>query len=102
MCFFNYRTDEEYYKHINRTIIDGNLMNMSLIIMEVNYGAIDADDYSCHGYYIIKFSSSSYIIQSDLSIYGWKISFCEKLFGETIFSMNIKLSLVCFTKQLIQ
>ena len=53
-------TDEEYYENINRTILDGNVMNMSLIITEGKYGAIDTDDYSCHGYYIIKFSSSPY------------------------------------------
>ena len=45
-------------------------MNMSLIIFEGKYGAIDTDDYSCHGYYIIKFSSSPYNLQVDLSIGG--------------------------------
>ena len=55
MIFFDDETEEEYYEHMNRTILDGNVMNMSLIIMEGNYGAIDADDSSCHGYYIIKF-----------------------------------------------
>ena len=30
-------------------------MNMSLIILEDTYGDIDADYYSCHGYYIIQF-----------------------------------------------
>ena len=49
-------------------------MNMYLIIMEVTYGAIDTDDSSCHGYYIIKFSSSPYTLQSDLSIEGQVIS----------------------------
>ena len=29
-------------------------MSMSLIIIEGNYGAIDADGSKCHGYYIIK------------------------------------------------
>ena len=38
--------------------------------MEVNYGDIDADDYTCHGYYIIKFSLYTYTLQEDLSIYG--------------------------------
>ena len=60
MIFFNHGTDEEDYEHINWTIIDGNMMNMSLIIMEGKYGAIDADNSSCHGYYIIKFSSYLY------------------------------------------
>ena len=45
-------------------------MTISLIIMESNYGAIDADDYTCHGYYIIIFSSSTYILQIDLIIDG--------------------------------
>ena len=49
-------------------------MNISLIIMEVRYGAIDTDDSSCHGYYIIKFYSSPYTIQSDLSIDGQVVS----------------------------
>ena len=55
-------------------------MNMSLIIMEVKYVAIDTDDSSCHGYYIIKFSSLPYTLQSDLSIDGQVISS-----GETVF-----------------
>ena len=53
------RTYEEYYENMNRTILDGNMMNIYLIVMEVKYGAIDTEDYSCHGYYIIKFSSST-------------------------------------------
>ena len=40
---------------------------MSLIITEVKYGAIDTDDYSCHGYYIIKFFLPPYNLQVDLS-----------------------------------
>ena len=54
------------------------MMNMSLIIMEGNYNAIDADG-SCHGYYIIKFSSYPYTLQVYLSIYGQVIYSCEML-----------------------
>ena len=61
--------DGKYYKNINRNILDGNVMNISLIIMEGKYGAIDTDNYSCHGYYIIKFSSSTYTLQANLIIY---------------------------------
>ena len=57
ISFLDDRTDGEYYKNINRNILDGNLMNMALIIMEVKHGAIDTDDSSYHGCYIIKFSS---------------------------------------------
>ena len=42
-------TNEEEYEHINRTIIDGNMVNISVIIMEGNFGAIGADDSTCHG-----------------------------------------------------
>ena len=74
MGFLYGGTDEEIYEHINWMIPDGNVMNMSLIIMEVKYGAIDTDYYSCHGYYIIMFSSSPYTLQTDLVIDGWVIS----------------------------
>ena len=57
MGFLDDGTDEEYYKNNNRNILDGNVMNMSFIIIEGKYGAIDTDDSSCHCYYIIKFSS---------------------------------------------
>ena len=56
MIFFEDGTNEEDNEHINKTILDGNVMNMYLIIMEGNYGAIDADDSLYHGYYIIKIS----------------------------------------------
>ena len=46
MHFFHYVTEEEDYEHINRTILDVNVMNKSLIIMEGNYDTIDADHYS--------------------------------------------------------
>ena len=74
MDFFDDVTDEENYKCINLTILYGNVINMSLVIMEGKYVAIDADGYSCHGYYIIKFSSYPYTLQSDLSIDGRVIS----------------------------
>ena len=70
MGFLDDGTDEEIYEHIIRTILDGNVVNMSLIIMEGKYCAIDTDDSSCHGYYIIKFSSSPYTLQEDLIIDG--------------------------------
>ena len=52
-------------------------MNMSLIVMEGKYGAIDTDNSSFHDYYIIKFSSSSYTLQADLIIDGQVISSVE-------------------------
>ena len=42
------------------------MINMSLVVMEGKYSAIDADDSSCHGYYIIIFSLYPYTLQSRL------------------------------------
>ena len=72
--FFDDGTDEEIYKHMNITTIDSNVMNMYLIITEGKYDNTDADYSSCNSYYIIKFYSSSYTLQSDLSIDGQVIS----------------------------
>ena len=44
MGFFDDGTDEEYYKHINQTVIAGNVINMFFIGMEGNYCSVDADD----------------------------------------------------------
>ena len=57
-------------------ILDGNVMNMSLVDMEEKYGTIDTDSSHC-GYYVIKFSSSPYILQAYLNIDGKVISFGE-------------------------
>ena len=89
MNFSDYGTDEEYYEHINQTILNGNVMNISVIIMEVDYGAIGADDSSCHGYYIIIFYSYSYTLQEVLSIDDQVISSGEMISEETCFPMNI-------------
>ena len=65
-------------------------MNISLVIMEVKYGAIDIDNYLCHGYYIIKFSSSPYTLQEYLIIDGQVISSGEILCERTdFFTINI-------------
>ena len=58
--FYYDGTDEEEYKQMNRTIFDGNVMIMSLIIMEGGYGVIDADDSTRHVYYILNCSLSPY------------------------------------------
>ena len=57
-------TDEEYYKHTNKTIVDGNVINVYFIIMEGYCGDIDDDDSSFHYYYIIKSPSYPFTLQS--------------------------------------
>ena len=65
-------------------------MKIALIIMKGNYGAIDTNDSSCHGYYIINVSSSTYTLQSELSIDGQVIYSGEMLReGNYLFPFNI-------------
>ena len=70
MNFLYNGTDNLDYELINITLLDGHFMNISLIITELNYGTIDADDFACHGYYIVIGSSSPYTLQADLNIDG--------------------------------
>ena len=46
MVFIYNRTENVEYECINRTILYGNVMNMPLIIIEINYSDIDSDDSS--------------------------------------------------------
>ena len=92
-------TDEKYYGNINRTILDGNVMNMILIIIKRKYSTIDNEDYSCHGYYIIKFSSSPYTLQADLIIYGQVISYGKYFVKELICFQSISIIIIMFYKK---
>ena len=71
---------------------------MSFIVMEVNYGTIDSDYSTCHGYYIIIFSSSPYTLQADLSIDGQVIYSGEIVFEGTYFFININCHYYYFQK----
>ena len=63
---------------------------MSLTIMESKYGAIDTDDSSFHGYYVIKFYSSPYTLQEYLIIHGKVISSGEMVYeGNYFFPINV-------------
>ena len=65
-------------------------MNMYLVIMKGTYGAINADDSSCHDYYILKFSSSPYTFKGDLRIDGRFISYGEMVGeGTNLFLINM-------------
>ena len=73
--------DDLEYEHINQTTIDASVSNMPLVIFEQKFGAIDAEDSSCHGCFVTNFSFTDYTIQEDLNIdrlliYSVEI-FCE-------------------------
>ena len=61
--------DNVDYEHINITTFHGNFTNMLLVIPKGNYGAIDDEYTSFHGYYIIRFTLTPYILQQDLNIH---------------------------------
>ena len=90
---------EEEYKHINQTILDGNVMNTSLIIIEGDYGAIDDDDSTCHCYNIIIFYSSPYILQADFSIDVQVISSVEMVCEGTYFFNIYQFSLLSLSRK---
>ena len=73
-------------------------MKVYLIIMEGDYVAIGADDATCHGYYIIRFSSSMYTLQPDFSIDGQFIYSSEMVF-EGNFSNQHQFTLLCFSNK---
>ena len=64
MNFLDDGIDEVENKHVNQTILDGNVMKLSLIIIEGSYVAIDANNYTFHGYYNIIFYSSPYTLHA--------------------------------------
>ena len=80
MNFIDIGTYKEDLEKNNIIILDGNVMNMLLIIMEDKYGAIYAAEYIVSGYYIIISSAYTYTLQEDLSIYGQVISSDEMVF----------------------
>ena len=77
-------------------------MNISLIIMEGNYVSIDSDDSTCHGYYIIRFTSPPYALQADLVIYGQVILPVEIVCGVPFFQNQYQLFIFLLYKKLIQ
>ena len=63
MNFIDDGTDNVDYEKISRTILDWSVTNMSLVVSKGDFGDIYAKDTQCHGYYIIKFTSTSHTLQ---------------------------------------
>ena len=64
-------------------------MNIYLIIMKGKYGDTDADNSTCHSYYIIKICSYKYNLQAELSIDGQVIYSGEIVCEGNYFIINI-------------
>ena len=68
MNFLYYKADNVEYEIVTRIIVYVNSINISLVITEVNCGSVSADDSTCRDYYNIRFSTSTYTLQSELNI----------------------------------
>ena len=97
MNFLYDGTDNVEYEFIHRTIIDGNVINMSLIITEVRYVTIDANDYAFHGYYVITFSSFPYNLQLDFNIYGQVFIMVKLYVKNNMFLQLISMIIIIFS-----
>ena len=100
MNFLYEETDEKEYKHINQTIPDGNMMNMYFIVMELNFGAIDADNSACWGYYIIGFSSYPYTLQKYFIIYGQVIYSGDMVCEGKYYFQSISILIIIFIQKI--
>ena len=58
---------------------------MSLVFLEGNKCDIDADDFTCNGYYVIICFPSTYTLKGHLGIYGQVISSGEMVCEGTYF-----------------
>ena len=67
--------------------------------MEVRYGANNTDDSSCHSFYIIKFSSSTYILQENLIING-KVIYSGEMVCERTYFFPINIIYNCYVLQI--
>ena len=71
-----------------------SITKTSIIIIEGKYGAIVTENSSCHGYYIIKFSSTPYTLQAYLSIYGLFISPGEIVREKIIYLQSVSILII--------
>ena len=68
--FLDDGTDNVGYECNNQTIPNDNVMNMYLVIIKWNHGAIDADYSTYHGQYIIKLYSYPYTPRTYFNVDG--------------------------------
>ena len=74
-------------------------MNVSLIIIEENYGVIDSGYSACHSYYIIIFSSYPYTFQEDFNIYVKVVSSGEMVCEGTYIFQLISIIIIIFLQK---
>ena len=63
-------TSFEVFDEINQVVLDGISNNMASLVQSGMYGAINTDETSTKGFYVIKFMSEAYPLQNNTQIDG--------------------------------
>ena len=63
-------TPSDSFDEIHQVFLDGISDNMALLVESGKYGAIITDDTTTNGFYVIIFTSESYTLQDNTTIYG--------------------------------
>ena len=63
MYFIDKGAHEQEYKEVQKNVLNGFVNNRAQTIKVGSIGAIDAGDKYSHGYYMVEFTSSPYILQ---------------------------------------
>ena len=63
-------TSSDTFDEIYQVVLDGISDNMASLIESGKYGAINTNDTSTNGFYVIKFTSRAYTLQENTIIYG--------------------------------
>ena len=64
----------EAFDEIHKVVIDEIRENMASLVQSVMYGAINTQDTTENGLYVIQFISEAYTLQNNTTIYGQVIS----------------------------
>ena len=70
-------TPSDTFDEINQDVLDGISNNMALLVESVTYGAINTTDTSTNVFYVIMFTSGSYKLHENTTIYGKIITAVE-------------------------
>ena len=61
-------------------VLEGISENMASLVQSCMYGAINTNDTTTNGFYVIQFISEAYTLQNNTTIDGKVISACELVF----------------------
>ena len=67
-------TSFQAFDDIHKVVLDGISENMDSLVQSDLYGAINTDDTTTNGFYVIQFISEAYTPQNNKTIYGQVIS----------------------------